>query len=1049
MGMKKTTILVTVLVLGALLLSGAGTVFAATTGKITGVIKDRSTNAPLIGTNVIVEGTSMGAITEADGNFTIINCPPGVHTLRITMMGYKRTIVKEVRVSMDLTTTVDVGMEPTVIEGETVNIVSVRPIVRKDMTSSLAVVSADEIRNLPVDNLQSILSLKAGVTTESNGTVHIRGGRGGEVAYWVDGVPMTTANRGQGMTVENSAVQELQVLSGTFNAEYGKAMSGIVNIVTKDGEGKLSGDITGYVEEWASADKLFGNLKGVRIVTDPSSGRLKEAGVYEYPIKSLKPSAPYDIQPVLSGDLFTFNNNRSKLSFFANGRFRSYQGWDYGREWFTPLGWPGDSSRVLLNENKTNSVMAKVALRVNPSLNFKYHVMFDNGKGTGTYRNFMYTPDSKSHWKSERWSHIFMMNHVLSPKAFYEARVSYYSSDRKDYMKYDSEEPYKVRVIAYKDSANGFMEDEVFDPIKEPEKWKAALMANRSLGYFSDASARYQVLVPKDDTHPTDEYYDPSTAAGRQAIQAAIDARRSIKYITDPNGPKGYVSPDSLGNTASYSFNHGGYPTLNGTNNMDFVQTKESYLLGKWDLTVQANRAHQVKLGFEAKKTKLFNDQYQVIPLALTNPLTGRLETISPFIPGVPADTNYNRTFYTRKPFEFSAYLQDKIEVKDLIINIGLRYDYFNANASIFKDPADPNIYFPMRPENQARWGDTPEQRRNLMQKKVDPVNAVSPRLGFSFPITERGIIHFSYGHFFAMPNLSLLYNSPDYNFSQSGGLYAFGNPALKPERTVQYEIGLQQQLSPTIGFDVTMFYKDIRDWAGAGPRTPAYYTTISYSMMENKDYANVRGVTFSLSKRMSSRISANADYTFQYAEGTYTNPYDAFTALQNNADRRISLIPMGYDQRHTLNANVNFSHDFGIGPFSLTLLGQYRTGNPYTPTYRTGESTGSSAAGSIPENSEYTPDVKNVDLYVNQSFKAGSLRFGLFVKVYNLFDIRNVYGVYTDTGSPYYTTNPDLSTLYYDPTAATRVGTAEESIKNMGFFAGPRRIQVGMTVGF
>jgi outer membrane receptor protein involved in Fe transport len=335
-----------------------------------------------------------------------------------------------------------------------------------------------------------------------------------------------------------------------------------------------------------------------------------------------------------------------------------------------------------------------------------------------------------------------------------------------------------------------------------------------------------------------------------------------------------------------------------------------------------------------------------------------------------------------------------------------------------------------MRPENQIHWGDTPEQRRKLMQKKVDPVSAVSPRLGFSFPITERGIIHFSYGHFFAMPNLSLLYNSPDYNFSQSGGLYAFGNPSLKPERTVQYEIGLQQQLSSSIGFDVTMFYKDIRDWAGAGPKTTAYYT-------------------FSVTKRMSNHFSANADYTFQYAEGTYTNPYDAFTALQNNADRRISLIPMGYDQRHTLNGNITFSHDFGIGPLSATLLGQYRTGNPYTPTYRSGESTGSSAAGSIPENSEYTPDVKNVDLYISQSFKTGSLRFGLFVKVYNLFDTRNVYGVYTDTGSPYYTSTPNLSTMYYNPQDPTRVGTAAESIKNMGFFAGPRRIQVGLSVGF
>jgi outer membrane receptor protein involved in Fe transport len=1048
-GMKKATLLVTMLLLGAFLLSGSGAVFAATTGKITGVIKDRGTNAPLVGTNVMVEGTSLGAVTESDGNFAIINCPPGIHTLRVTMMGYKRTIVKEVRVSIDLTTTVDVAMESTVIEGETVNIVSVRPMVRKDMTSSMAVVGADEIRNLPVDNIASVLALKAGVTTEANGTVHIRGGRGGEVAYWVDGVPMTTAGRSMGISVENTAVQELQVVSGTFNAEYGKAMSGIVNIVTKDGEGKLSGSLTGYVEDYASQDKLFGNLTGVKIVNDPASGALKEAGVYEYPLRSLKPSVPYDIQPVLSGDLFSFNDNKNKLSFFANARLRSWQGWEYGRRWFTPLGWPGDSSRVLLNENKSNNVMAKLALRLGANLNLKYQVMFDNGNGTGVNRSFMYTPDAKSHWKSERLTQMFMLNHVLSPKMFYEARFAYYTSKGTNYMKYDNASAYSVKVKAYSDTANGYMEDEVFDPIKEPERLKEAILADRQLKYFSDASCDYQVKVLKDETQGImeDVFYRLDNEADRKAIKDAIDARRSIVYITDPNGPMGYVHTDSLGLPASYSFNLGGYPNLGS--GWQYSLNKEAYWLGKWDLTLQADRANQVKLGLEAKRTKLFNDEYAIIPLNITSPISGVQEEVRPFVPAIPGDSTINRNTYTRRPMEFSAYVQDKIEVKDLVINIGFRYDYFDANAYIFRDPYDPNIYFPMKAENQAYKSLPVAERRKLMQKKTDPVNAVSPRLGFSFPITDRGIIHFCYGHFFAMPDLSLLYNSPDFKFSQGGGLTAFGNPTLKPERTVQYEIGLQQQLSATIGFDVTLFYKDIRDWAGSGPKLPTELPSITYSMMENKDYANVRGVTFSLTKRMANHFSANADYTFQYAEGTYTNPYDAFTALQNNADRRISLIPMGYDQRHTLTANVNYSHDFGIGPFSVTILGQYHTGNPYTPTYRTGESTGSSAAGSIPENSQYTPNIRNLDLYINQMFKAGSLRVGVFAKVYNLLDTRNVYGVYSDTGSPYYTTNPDISTLTYDPAASTRVGTAEEAIKNIGFFSGPRRIQVGMTIGF
>jgi len=1003
--MKKTTILVTVLVLGALLLSGAGTVFAATTGKITGVIKDRSTNAPLVGTNVMVEGTGMGAVTEADGNFTIINCPPGVHTLRVTMMGFKKTVVRNVRVSIDLTTTIDVDMEPTVIEGETVNIVSERPLVRKDMTGSLAVVGADEIKNLPVDNIQNVLSLKAGVTTESDGTVHIRGGRGGEVAYWVDGVPMTTSSgRNMGITVENAAVQELQVVSGTFNAEYGKAMSGIINIVTKEGEEKYSGSVTGYAEGYSSGDKTFANLKRVDVVDDPTAIIGKRAvGMYEYPIKGLK-LGTYDIQPVLSGPVpFTHN----KLTFFANARIRSSGGWEYGRRWWTPIGWPGDSSQVRLNGGTNNTFMGKLSYRLNPHISVKYQLLFDNGSGSNVTRQYTYTPDARTHWRSERWTHMFLLNHVLSPKTFYELRVARYYSAYRSFPLGDVYAACKYNVKVYADTSRGLLED-IFDPIANPEK-----------------------------------------------LEEAKNLRRSYTYITQRDSPMGYMKPDSVGVPVNASFNRAGWPSTS------YYWNRENYWLGKLDLTSQVNRVHQIKAGLEAKISRLFTDQFSVVSKFITGS-SGNLEEVVPYQPDVPGDTTVNRNTYLRKPDEFSAYLQDKIEVKDLIVNIGVRFDYFNSNSYIPSDPSDPNIYFPMRPENryvnyvppdptlsaperEAYMKQfslyTPEQRRALMQQKADPVYAVSPRIGLSYPITDRGIIHFCYGHFFAMPDMSLLYQNPDFKFPESGGLNSFGNPALKPERTVQYEIGLQQQLSQDFGFDVSLFYKDIRDWTGSGPRIQTVLPSITYSMMENKDYANVRGVTFSLTKRQSNYFSASLDYTFQYAEGTYTNPTDAYIALQNNQAKRLTLIPLGYDQRHTLNANVTLLYR----SWSATLLGQYHTGNPYTPTLRNAESMGS-GAGSIPENSEFTPSVKNVDMYIEKLFTVGRMRLGLFARIYNLFDFRNELGVFTDTGSASYTTTIDPAKQPYD---AKRVGTVEEQIRNPYFFSGPRRIQAGMSVGF
>jgi outer membrane receptor protein involved in Fe transport len=692
------------------------------------------------------------------------------------------------------------------------------------------------------------------------------------------------------------------------------------------------------------------------------------------------------------------------MTFFANGRFRSWKGWEHGRRWWTPIGWPGDSSQVVLNENTTNSFMAKLAYRLSTHFNLKYQLMFDNGDGTDVNRSFTYTPDAKNHWKSERWTHMFSVNHVLSPKTFYELRGARYYGENESYMLGSPLDSCTYLVHVEADTSRDLPE-ETFDPVLEPAR-----------------------------------------------LDSAKALRRLYYFITNPTSQLGYVHQDSSGVPTAYSFNRAGYPYM-GNN-----KGHEGYWLGKFDLTSQITKVHQIKAGLEFKISELFQDNFSIIPRNRIG-TSGNLEQEVPFKPEIPGDSTVNRNIYTRKPREYSAYLQDKIELKDLIVNIGVRYDYFDPNTVVPLDPKDPNIYFPMLPEHRYEnyippdpslsapereaWMRqfsllTPDQRRALMQTATEPVFAVSPRLGLSYPITDQGIIHFCYGHFFAMPNMSLLYQSPDFKFNQGGGLSAFGNPALKPERTVQYEIGLQQQLSQNIGFDVTLFYKDIRDWAGAGPRIETYLPSITYSMMENKDYANIRGITFSLTKRHSNHFSANVDYTFQYAEGTYTDPFDAFNALANNQERRLSLIPLGYDQRHTLNTDVNFSY----GTWSVTLLGQYHTGNPYTPASARGQSLGVG----IRENSEYTPTVKNVDLYVNKFFDLGGLRLSLFAKVYNLFDIRNAYGVFADTGSPDYTTTVDATKQPYN---ALRVGTVEESIRNPYFVSGPRRVQVGMSVGF
>ena len=215
--------------------------FAGTTGKITGIVTDKTTGEPLPFVNIIIVGTNLGAATDIDGNYVILNISPGNYSVKAQYIGYQAVLVENVSVSIDLTTTVDFTLSESAVELEEVVVQGKADLLKKDVTSSQSLVSADQIEVLPVSEFNDVLQLQAGVTRDAAGDFHIRGGRSNEVAYWVNGVSITDGyDNSRGLQIDNYSVQELQVISGTFNAEFGNAMSGIVNTVTKEGKQGLS-----------------------------------------------------------------------------------------------------------------------------------------------------------------------------------------------------------------------------------------------------------------------------------------------------------------------------------------------------------------------------------------------------------------------------------------------------------------------------------------------------------------------------------------------------------------------------------------------------------------------------------------------------------------------------------------------------------------------------------------------------------------------------------------------------------------------------------------
>jgi outer membrane receptor protein involved in Fe transport len=970
--------------LGVCLLSGASRLAGGTTGKIVGSVIDGSTKQPLIGANVLLVGTSIGAVTDMDGYYSIINLQPGIYSIRISMLGYKTLITQDLRISIDMTTTLNANLETTVIQaGEAVTVTAERPLIRRDMTSSLSSVGADEIKALPVQSMEDVLQLQAGVV-RTGGQMHIRGGRASEIAYWVDGVSTTDVfNGSSGVTVENSAIQELQVVSGTFNAEYGQAMSGIVKVITKEGGNRLTGEVSGYVGDYASNDATFALLKQVNVVTD-ASGVRHAVGVMENPLKRFNPI--YDLEASLNGPI-AFNN---KLTFFANGRFLSNEGYLYGRRWYTPSGNPGDNSFVSMNPYQRTSLQGKLVYKPNKNIAARYNVFWNRWNNDRIYNQaYTYVPDGIPQQKGYGLTHIFELNHMLSARTFYELRVNHFYNEYRQYLYEDpyAKPDYFVRV--YPDTAAG---------------------------------------LPGFD-------FDPATAEGQAQLQAVRTARRTYDFMPDPAGPLGYVSPDSNNAPTSYSFNKSG-------NLMTHYERSTAYWVGKFDLTSQLNRIHQVKAGFEARIHELKLDSYSITPKTLP----GKSEAIIPFEPDVPDISSVQRQVYTRTPFELSAYLQDKIELKDLIVNLGVRFDYFDSKGVVPADPTDPSVYTPMKPEHLYRPGTTDSlslaERRTIMEKKAKVQYAVSPRLGLSFPITDRGVIHFSYGHFFQIPDFQYLFSSPDFKLGMGGGNFTFSNAELKPQRTTQYEIGLQQQLTEDLGVDVSLFYRDVRDWVGQTPLQETYNPAVKYVMFMNLDYENVRGVTVKLDKRMTKNLSVRVDYTYQRAEGTYTSPTDAYTAYTSHQQKRLALIPMGFDQPHTLNTLIRYQ----LGRWMFSAIGQLTSGTPYTPSFPAGEVFGTSASKGLLQNSEYTPMRRNVDLTVNRGFSAGRLRLNAFVNVYNVFDFRDALTVYGDTEKADVTSTIDPTKQTY---VASRIGTVEEWAKQPSWYSAPRQVQAGLSVGF
>ena len=439
---------------------------------------------------------------------------------------------------------------------------------------------------------------------------------------------------------------------------------------------------------------------------------------------------------------------------------------------------------------------------------------------------------------------------------------------------------------------------------------------------------------------------------------------------------------------------------------VDFTRFKQvtNAFLVETSLVSQVNQNHQVKGGVDLQ----FPGVKFGTPGYLTYTTVDGVQTLVRHIdepPDFPGIREYHPVFA-------AAYLQDNMEWEDLTIRAGLRLEYFDARNTVPSDPANPA---------NAISGAPPSVPTSTTAK-----TSLAPRLGVAYPITDRAAIHFAYGHFYQFPPIGEIFSNADYSVLrnlQAGGITygVLGNPDVKPEQTVQYEIGYKHALSEDVGIDFTAFYKDIRDLLGV--EFISTYNGAEYARLTNVDFGNVVGFTLALDDRNLGPASVSLDYTWQLAQGNSSDPRETATRASAGEDPQPRLVPFNWDQRHTFNLTVSMSRP----AYSASAVMRVASGQPYTPIIAAG------FGGGLEANSGRKPMGVLVDLRGEKPLGLGSPEVSVFGRVFNLLDSRFFNGgVFPSTGSPYY----------------SRFAAADAAaLINPERFYGPRRFEVGITM--
>ena len=952
---SKQKLVIILLAVGFFLFFNMQSASAAITGKISGKVIDAETKEPLPGANIIIEGTTLGAATNVNGEYYILNVPPGVYELSCRMIGYATVKLTNVRVKSDLTTEANFALKQVAVAGQEVTIVAERPIIQKDVAGTEMVMDREEMNAYSQNSFTDFLMSQVGVEYSDNSNergVSIRGGDVDESDVLIDGVSMRSSfNKQAALSLAMSAIKEVSISPGGISAEYGDVRSGVIRVVTREGsrsnysfafDARIAPPQKKhfYANSWARDGwvwQLYAGPNAMRGEPDPEAFLDRyymnndvdwtrfEGGYYGYVRDKLTKNPDYKNTPqqeleylkfVRNGDIRPYANRPDYIldasiggpvSFLKNATFLIADHYE-NLQFVTPGVRPNSI---------TNFAQANITFRLNPSMKLTWINMFTHEWGlVGGGRLVSLSGMVTAGWGSTRRTYSAIhgneepgqatpelkkatirtglrFSHTLSARTFYTLQL--------DATKYSSR-----GGTAWKDVWDNWSQDPRIPMWRVGNDWAIRPLSNPFVNFWHD------------------------------------DA----------------MGESNLGSFHLYPMPH------------DDSQYREIHIKGT--IESQINYRNQLKMGFEANYSELDIFGY-----------SGR-HLKGPFLPPFFQENNQpdvGSQVIRGKPFTFGAFIQDKLEYEGMIATIGVRYDLFNSGQNAW----DVKSF-------EGGW--------TIDGYKEDPLfktrrtkgwaysHNISPRLGISFPATETSKFYFNYGHYYTLPNPIDVLKIDTRYVNRIPNLYADW------PRTVSYEAGFEKALSDEFLFRISAYYKDDTNqlqWVTY--KAPGGGTL--FLTQENNVYRDIRGFEIRLQQRQGRFGYGYVDFEYRTTSNGITGFRERYESESDQ--KQASRFDPRQDRfwpRPRVNMVYSFRLPVGFGPtvygikplsdWTLQLNGYWQAGGKVL-----------FAEGTFAFERKYLEriDSHNLDIGLRKRFQWKYLSYTFYMNIRNVTNYKGLMG--------------------------------------------------------